>query len=396
MSETAGRPRALIVDDERDLCEFMAEVAEDAGFAPVTLSDPSALETVLAPDPAVLVLDLNMPGKDGIEVLRELAARGSQAGIVLVSGYDAGVLGAARSLAKAQGLKVLGTLTKPIRAAQLAALLAQHGAPAASRPNAGAEVSLVELRRAIEKSELVLHYQPQVALADGAWVGAEALVRWQHPRHGLLYPDRFVSLAERSELGLPLTLWVIQSALATCAPTTGGFDFSGTLSINLPPIAMTDRSIPEQVVDLVSKLRSSVKLQVEVTENSVPPDPVAALEILARLRLKGFALSIDDFGTGHSSLEQLRVLPFSELKIDLNFVRAAQTDPKSRAIVERSIQLGRDLGLTVLAEGVETEWHWHWLRDAGCELAQGYFVSRPVPVEQLAEWRKNWKAPRRG
>jgi EAL domain-containing protein (putative c-di-GMP-specific phosphodiesterase class I) len=132
----------------------------------------------------------------------------------------------------------------------------------------------------------------------------------------------------------------------------------------------------------------------EVTETSVPVDPARARDILTRLRLKGFALSIDDFGTGHSSLESLQILPFNELKIDLGFVRVAETDKAARLIVESSIALGRQLGLTVLAEGVENEALWCWLNEAGCELAQGYFIGKPMPLEEMARWKAEWKTRR--
>ncbi len=137
-------------------------------------------------------------------------------------------------------------------------------------------------------------------------------------------------------------------------------------------------------------------LQFEITETSAPPNPAIALDILARLRLKGFNLSIDDFGAGHSSLEQLQQLPFAELKIDLGFVLAAKTDHKSRVIVESSITLGRQLGLSVLAEGVEDEGCWNWLRASGCELAQGYFISRPLPIDQIIPWSLDWEKRRSG
>ena len=139
-----------------------------------------------------------------------------------------------------------------------------------------------------------------------------------------------------------------------------------------------------------------MKLTFEMTETSVPPDPAVALDILTRLALKGFTLSIDDFGTGHSSLENLQQLPFGELKIDLGFVRVAETNASARAIVENSIALGRQLGLVVLAEGVENAALWRWLHDAGCELAQGYFIAKPMAPEHLAAWQKEWEQRRPG
>jgi EAL domain-containing protein (putative c-di-GMP-specific phosphodiesterase class I) len=169
-------------------------------------------------------------------------------------------------------------------------------------------------------------------------------------------------------------------------------DYQGTMSINLPPAAMTDLRIPEMVTTMAVKAACDAeRLQFEITETSLPPDPAKAIDILARMRLKGFVLSIDDFGTGHSSLEQLRKLPFSELKIDLSFVRGAETDIAARVIVENSIELGRQLNLAVLAEGVENEVIWRWLRDVGCELAQGFFVAKPMPLEHLLSWHHEWR-----
>ena len=202
-------------------------------------------------------------------------------------------------------------------------------------------------------------------------------------------------LAENGGLALPLTRKVIELALNECVCASDALGFTGTLSINLPPGAMTDLSFPEAVVAAAAKVGCKAeKIMFEVTETSVPPDVAKALEILTRLRLKGFALSIDDFGTGHSSLENLTHLPFSELKIDLGFVRVAETDTAARLIVESSISLGSELGLSVLAEGVENEALWRWLRSAGCALAQGYFIAKPMPLEQMADWRVEWDTRR--
>jgi len=304
------------------------------------------------------------------------------------------MLQSAKLLAELQDVRVAGVLTKPIRAESLLALL-QAPELRVATPQVQHDISRADLARGIENNELVLHYQPQVRLTDGAWVGVEALVRWQHPQHGLLYPDAFIALAETSGLALPLTRKVINLALGECMLNASTLGFNGTLSINLPPVAMTDLAFPESVEAAVSKVGGMAeKIMFEVTETSVPADPAKAIEILTRLRLKGFALSIDDFGTGHSSLENLQHLPFNELKIDLGFVRDAETDTASRLIVESSIALGNQLGLKVLAEGVENEALWHWLRDAGCELAQGYFIARPMPLEKIAAWQREWETRR--
>lgn len=386
------RPCVAILDDDQALCAFMAEVAELAGFRTVVAHDGGELGTLLAAQPVLLVLDLAMRNMDGIEVIRQLAMAGFGGRLVLASGFDLSILHAAKSLAEMQGLLVAGVLNKPIRAQSLLNMLQM---PEIANPKASDRllITSADLARGIESKELVLHYQPQVRLIDGAWVGVEALVRWRHPVHGLLYPDAFIGLAEVSGLALPLTRQVIEIALNDFARAAAALEFSGNLAINLSPAAMTDVSIPDAVVAAVAAVGcDTVNLRFEVTETSVAPDPAKALDILTRLRIKGFTLSIDDFGTGHSSLEKLQLLPFSELKIDLGFVRVAESDPLARVIVENSIELGRKLGLTVLAEGVENEALWCWLRDAGCELAQGYFIARPLPLEQIALWKQQWDA----
>ena len=384
-----------ILDDDVALCAFMGEVAQMAGYRVVTANDGRALPTLLVQQPELLLLDLGMANMDGIEVIRQLAQLKFAGRLVIVSGLSTSILNAARTLAELQNLRVAGVLTKPIRADSLRALLrAQQPVPVL--PPSVALLTLADLARGIDNDELILHYQPQVRLDDGAWVGVEALMRWQHPQHGLLYPDAFIGLAENGGLALQMTRKVIALALADCV-RVGAIDFHGHLSLNLPPVAMTDVHFPESVLEAISGSGcSNVKFNFEITETSVPPDPVVALDILTRLALKGFTLSIDDFGTGHSSLENLQKLPFGELKIDLGFVRVAETSPSARAIVENSIALGRQLGLVVLAEGVENAALWRWLHDAGCELAQGYFIARPMAPERLAAWQEEWEQRRPG
>jgi len=389
------RPCVAILDDDAAMSSFIATVAESAGYRAFIGNDGSALPTLLGEEPEILVLDLEMADVDGIEVIRQLAEARFSGRLLIASGHSPGMLKAAKMLAEMQGLKVMATLTKPIRSDALLSLLNQ--AQVAATPKSLAPVTLEDLARGLAADELEVHYQPQVRMSDGVWVGVEALVRWRHPLMGLLPPYSFIGLAESSDQALPLTVKVLETALKDCVWLGEVARYQGALSINLPPAAMVDLKFPEQVQAAMKRLRFERNLlQFEITETSVPPNPATALDILARLRLKGFNLSIDDFGTGHSSLEQLQQLPFGELKIDLGFVMAARTDHKSRVIVESSITLGRQLGLSVLAEGVEDEGCWNWLRASGCELAQGYFISKPLPIDQIIAWSIGWAKRRDG
>jgi EAL domain-containing protein (putative c-di-GMP-specific phosphodiesterase class I)/ActR/RegA family two-component response regulator len=386
----AHKPYVAILDDDTALCSIMSEVAEMGGFRTVTAADGSDLESLLESHPVLLILDLGMANVDGIEVIRQLAAIKYTGRLVLVSGLDLSILHAAKTLAEMQGLRVAGILTKPIRVHTLLAMLQT---PEAQQPQAPTTptIMLSDLARGIDNNELVLHYQPQVSLSDGAWTGVEALVRWQHPLHGLLYPDAFIALAGLGGLGLPLTHKVIEIALNDCTREAAALAFSGDLSINLPPAAMTDVTTPDALAAAVASSGcDKLNLMFEITESSVPPDAATALDVLTRLRIKGFRLSIDDFGTGHLSLEKLRPLPLSQIKIDLEFVRISETKLSARMIVENSIALGQKLGLKVLAEGIENEALWHWLSDAGCELGQGYFIAKPMPLAEIAAWKRNW------
>jgi EAL domain-containing protein (putative c-di-GMP-specific phosphodiesterase class I) len=243
---------------------------------------------------------------------------------------------------------------------------------------------MAELRRALERDELILHYQPKVELASGRVLGVEALVRWQHPVHGLRGPGAFLPHAEHTALMRPLTLHVLRTALADLSAWRGaGLDLS--VAVNLAVQNLLDLRTPAHVGELLEEfgLPSSV-LTLEVTESLLLHDPQRAGEVLRDLQEMGVGLALDDFGTGYSSLEHLKRLPVHELKIDKSFVMAMDHDPADRAIVASTAALGRALGLRVVAEGVETAQSASVLAAIGCDLAQGFHYSPPVPAEQLA------------
>jgi diguanylate cyclase (GGDEF)-like protein len=243
-----------------------------------------------------------------------------------------------------------------------------------------------ELRRAIENRELVLHYQPKATLVDGTVRGVEALVRWQHPERGLVQPDVFIPVAEHTGLIRPLTLFVVEEALKQCRTwREQGFDL--TVAVNVAMRNILDEQFPNELAQILDRygLEPGV-LELELTETSVLADPPRAKEILQRLRDTGVSLAVDDFGTGYASLAYLSELPVDEIKIDRSFVMAMDREEQHARIVRSTIDLGRNLCLGVVAEGVESAEVWERLVELGCDSAQGYFLARPLPADELTTW----------
>jgi EAL domain-containing protein (putative c-di-GMP-specific phosphodiesterase class I) len=231
-----------------------------------------------------------------------------------------------------------------------------------------------------------LHYQPKASLETGEVDGVEALVRWIHPERGMVPPDEFIPLAEQTGVIKPLTAWVLDAALAQCrAWRDSGLEL--TVAVNLSVRNLLDAHLPESIAGLLSRYALPPSaLELEITESTIVADQVRALDVLTRLNAMGIGLSVDDFGTGYSSLAYLKDLPVSELKIDRKFVNNMTEDGDDAFIVRSTIDLGRNLGLQVVAEGVETQAVWDQLAALGCDVAQGYFLTRPLPPADLTEW----------
>jgi diguanylate cyclase (GGDEF)-like protein len=250
---------------------------------------------------------------------------------------------------------------------------------------------LTELRDAITRGELVVHFQPKVRLSDGEPLGAEALVRWIHPTRGMIAPDEFIPVAEHSGLITPLTFAVLRQALDACS----GWRRAGRalgVAVNISPRSLLDSSFVDEVARALAAVEvpaSAVTL--EITESSLMADPERAVEALARLRSLGLHLSIDDLGTGYSSLSYLQRLPVSEVKIDRSFLRPHDQDGDAFAIVGAIVDLGHRLGRSVVAEGVEDEATWRRLQEVGCDVAQGYWMSRPLPAADFTAWLEGWR-----
>ena len=335
----------------------------------------------------VIVSDLDMPGMDGVEFIRHLGSRHLASALVLASGMDPALIGSVEAMARVQGLQVLGTLQKPIRQDELELAL-RHYIPYVrsdieSRPEAVTEELL---RAAINAREIIAYFQPKVRIDDGRMAGAEVLARWPHPEHGMIEPSRFIPLAERDGLIEPLTWLMLESAMqqARCWHDAGR-DWTLSVNLSLNHLEQTD------VADRIAKLADEhgvphERIVLEVTESLAAVKLAPILGNLARLRMKGFGVAIDDYGTGYSSLEQLSRIPFTELKIDRSFVTGASHRATLRTILGSSIELARQLKLESVAEGVETEADLQLLRELGCDLAQGQLISPPLSAEKFALW----------
>jgi diguanylate cyclase (GGDEF)-like protein len=243
-----------------------------------------------------------------------------------------------------------------------------------------------ELRQAPHRNELVMHYQPKADLRTGRIVGAEALMRWRHPRHGVMMPDRFIPLAERSGLIRSLTLFAARTAL-TQARTWREAGIELTVSVNLSTRDLIDVSLPDEIGELLEETRVPAHLlELEITESVIMADPMRARGVLTRLRDMGVKVAIDDFGSGFSSLGYLKNLPLNDLKIDKSFVINMMEDSADAVIVQSTIELAHNLGLTAIAEGVESDQAWRRLRALGCDVAQGWLIGRPLPAADFANW----------
>jgi diguanylate cyclase len=242
-----------------------------------------------------------------------------------------------------------------------------------------------ELRRAIENEELVVHFQPKAELESGAIVGVEALVRWQHPEHGFIPPTEFVPIAERTGLIKPLSRYVLASAIKQCATwRANGLDLHVAVNLTIPDLL--DLELPDRIGELLAETDLPPEcLELEITETTILADPFRVRSVLNGLNATGLRLAIDDFGTGYSSLAYLKNLPVQTIKIDRSFVMGMCDDTSDATIVRSTIDLGRNLGLGIVAEGIESKEVWNALREAGCTLAQGYFISKPASAEDLAE-----------
>lgn len=386
-----------IVDDEQQHVDLMIEMISIAGLSATGFTSATLFVDHPVADTDIVLLGLNMPDMDGIEVMRTLYDRDCKPTYILVSGFDERVLNSAKQFADAKNILVAKKLSKPINTREFIHYISQLHIEARLQltktsvaqkkaPNIQQKLSLEQLKFAIRENQLVLFYQPKINIKTRKVSGFEALVRLQHPELGLIFPDQFIAMAEQSDLISELTYEVFRLATEDylCFRAAG---INPGISINISAQDLLDLSMPERFAALAkAKNIPPEAITIELTETAILKSVSDSLDILNRLRMKGFSLSIDDFGTGYSSLVQLYQAPFTELKIDQHFVMRILEDDEALSIVKICILLAKELKMTSVAEGIESQEIWDKLEQLGCDLAQGYLISKPVPVDACCEW----------
>ena len=342
----------------------------------------------------IIISDLEMPEMDGMEFIRHVGAGGIPVSVILSSALDPALVSSVETMTRAYGITLLGALEKPVTPQKLEALIGKYAPPKAkaARP-AAAPFPLEEIRSGLAKGQFVPFFQPKVRLSDGAVTGAEALARWLHPEKGVVAPYAFIAPIEENGLIDNLT-WLMLEQSAKIGRDWKPRGLDATVSVNLSLKSLTDPTLADRITETVNKQGLDPRRMVlEVTESTAMTDVGKALENLARLRMKGFGLSIDDYGTGYSSMQQLSRIPFTELKIDQSFVMSALEKESSKVMLASSLELAKKLKLKAVAEGVETRAHWNLLKSLGCDVAQGYFIAKPMDAHTFQRWSSEWTPP---
>ncbi len=390
----------LVVDDSPVQRAHTASLCRKLGVQMVyeAGSGAEALELfgLLMLPPELLIVDLEMPGMDGVELIQELHRRDLIVPLIVASGREHALIQSVETMARNLGLTVLGGLRKPLSPAPLHAALRRFGQTTAEVIEQASKITEPPINRAmladaIAAGEIAVHYQPKVDMRTGIVRGFEALARWRLGDAGFVRADRFISLAEQEGLIHALTLSVTTQALRQMAAWNAhGLRLS--MSINLAPRLLDRPALVEELLELVATHGVCTEQVVfEITESSLVDCLGAALGVLARLRLKGFGLSIDDYGTGFSSMQQLARIPFTELKIDRSFVHGAHRQNNLRVILRSALDMARQLDLVTVAEGVETIEDWRLLQEFGCCVGQGYLIAKPMPASEIPQWLKRHK-----
>jgi len=339
----------------------------------------------------LILCDLRMPGKDGIETIRMLASLGLQCAVAVLSVEGERVIESAGLLATMRGLNLVGAVSKPLNEEKLQAILARTVEALKPKQRQRIDLAEADLAAAFDADGLEMQFQPKIHMFTGECVGAEAIVHWAHPRHGLLSEVEIMPTAERSpELLGKLTAFTVQGALAAAGKWRANGHAIG-VSFNLSPLAFENLDLPDLIDD--AAVRENVlpaSVTVEVRESTLSDFPAAFIDVVARLRIKGFQVSLDDFSGRLSAVDEILKIPFSELKLSSAFVDGCSEVPAKRAVVEAGLAIARNLRLSTVALGIVNRPDWELLTDIHCDVAQGNFIARAMPALGFDIWLPQW------
>lgn len=382
--------RVLIVDDSALHRAHAEELLRALGIQHIehACDGNDALEKMSAAayPPDLMLLDLEMPGMDGVELLQQLMQHNLHLDVVVVSSRENALLTTVEVMSRTLGIAILGALQKPLSQDRLAMVLSHHTKAVQSKPKVE-PFPLDAIVTGIDRGQFQCHYQPKVAIRSGLVKGVEALARWQHPKHGLVFPDRFIEPLERHGAIMQRFTLALLDDILNQMKLWHDRGMKLSVAMNICAQSFADSLFVDQLIKRVEASGIEPKfLILEVTETAIMIDIGASLGTLARLRLKGFGLAIDDYGTGFASLQQLSRIPATELKIDRLFVDGCHRRDNLVIMLESAVQLAAKLNLSVVAEGVEQLDDWLVLKRIGCEIAQGYLIAKPMPAEALLPW----------
>ncbi|MBV6319575.1 EAL domain-containing protein [Duganella violaceipulchra] len=349
----------------------------------------------ITPQVDIAIIDLALPGMDALELIRRLSEAKSRMGVVVVGAQSNAVLFSVETMAAAYGINMLGAIGKPVIGGRLEALITNYLQPEEARSDAAhakaPPISFAEVGQGLQMREFDPFFQPKIELETGQVKGLEMFARWRHPLYGVLGPASFMQVLEENRRIDFLDWSMIEKSVAACR-TLHDQGIPISFSINVDQGTLAHPQFMEQIAACLERHRIMPDyITFEMTESAVLTTDPHFLERLLRLRMKGFGLAIDDYGTGRSNLQLLARIPFSELKIDRSFVDGASKKQAIGTVLRSFLGLARSLDRRSVAVGVETKQDWDFLQGLGCTYAQGYYIAKPMPVEEFPAWLADWQ-----
>lgn len=388
----------LIVEDDAFQRRIMTEIlrALDINSISEAENGKQALDIIRDPPSTpinIAICDLNMPEMDGMEFLRHLGEENLDVAVILTSALDKKLLASVGRMTALYGIDLLGTIEKPVSLKKLETFLAKYEENPTKPDHENfeqASYSLDDILDAVEKDQIEPFFQPKVDLKTGRLVGAEALARWIHPEKGAISPGAFIPALEKTGNIDKLTFRILEKSAASCKEFHA-FGHALIISVNLSLASLADTSLADRMTEIVhTSGLAPHDIMFEITESAAMTNVAQALENLARLFMNGFSLSIDDYGTGSSNLQQLTRIAFRELKIDQSFVKDFSENDALKIVVKSSIDMAHKLNVKSVAEGVETRQDWDTLGKLGCDTVQGYLVGKPMDKDSFAKFISNY------